>query len=81
MYILNDTLDLKPDYIITKSFYNQIKPTHTITLGTRASKFVKALASIIQTSEFDESNDTNQPDEDVCSLPYQMELLKMNQYC
>lgn len=64
-----------------KTLYNQIKPNHTITLGTKASKFVAALCHIAAKVDFEDCDLATEPEEPISGLPFNIELLKKDKYC
>lgn len=77
MYIIPDILDLSPEYLMTRALFDQIKPSHTLSIGTMASKFIIALASIVS----DPESDASMWYQSIPSLPSNLQLLKSDEYC
>ncbi|GLV35982.1 spellchecker1 [Carabus blaptoides fortunei] len=76
LYLIPDILDLSPEYLMLRALYDQIKPSHTLSIGTMASKFIIALASVAT----DVESDSSMWQQSIRSLPSNVQLLKSDEY-
>ncbi|KAB0802504.1 hypothetical protein PPYR_04690 [Photinus pyralis] len=81
LYVLQEVMDVAPEFGVTRSLFREVNPSHTLTTGNISDMFVKCIINILKGDNNEEDNSNNSHTLQTNTLPANITLLNIKDYC